>query len=65
MDGAEGRHIVRTGEREATLVILAPDVETPDRLGTGVGRPWTVEGIVRLLAGPAERRIGPTAAQAL
>jgi hypothetical protein len=60
--GFEGLHVVHTGEREVTLVILADDVATLDRLATEVGSPWMVEHIVPLLAGPPERRIGPTLA---
>jgi hypothetical protein len=60
VDGFAGLHIAHTGEREVTLVILADDVETLDRLATQVGSPWMVANIVPLLAGPPDRRIGPT-----
>jgi hypothetical protein len=60
VDGFEGLHIVHTGEREVTLVILGRDEAVLDRLATEVGSPWTVANIVPLLAGPPDRRIGPS-----
>ena len=62
IDGCGGLHVVHPGEREVTLVILADDVGTLDRLATEVGSPWMAATIVPLLAGPPERRIVPTLA---
>lgn len=59
VDGFEAFHVVRTGEREVILVILADTAETLDRIATEVGSPWMREHVVPLLAGPPERHIGP------
>ena len=60
IDGFEGLHLVHTGATEVVLVILGRDEATMDRLATEVGSPWMVANIVPLLAGPPDRRIGPT-----
>src|SRR5689334_9511751 len=62
VDGFRGLEVVRTGERDVVLVILADSVETLDRLATEVGSPWRTEHVVPLLAGPPERHLGPTIA---
>jgi len=62
IDGFEGLQVVHTGEREVTLGILADEVGTLDRIATEVGSPWMVANVVPLLAGPPDRRIGPTLA---
>jgi len=59
VDGFEAAHVVRTGEREVVLVIVARDAATLDRLATEVGSPWMSEHVVPLLAGPPERALGP------
>ncbi len=58
IDGFEAAHVVRTGEREAVLLIVARDAETLDRLATEVGSPWMSRMVVPLLAGPPERALG-------
>ena len=60
VEGFDGLHVVRTGDTEVILIIPARDVETLDRLATELGSPWMVASIVPLLAGPPDRRIGPT-----
>ena len=62
IDGCGGLHVVHPGEREVTLVVLADDVGTLDRLAAEVGSPWMAATIAPLLAGTPERRIGPTPA---
>jgi hypothetical protein len=59
IEGFVAAHVVLTGTREVTLVILGDSPETLDRLATGVGSPWMLEHVVPLLAGPPDRRVGP------
>lgn len=55
-------HVVQTGPRQVTLVILGDSAETLDRLATEVGSPWMMANIVPLLAGPPDRKVGPVLA---
>lgn len=58
IDGFGGIHIIQTSRKEVTLVILAIDAETLDRLAVEVGSPWMVAHVVPLLAGPPDRQVG-------
>jgi hypothetical protein len=62
INGFGGIHVIQTAAKEVTLVILAADAETLDRLATEVGSPWMVANLVPLLAGPPERQLGPVLA---
>lgn len=62
VDGFAGFHVVQTSPTEVTLVILAVDAETLDRIATEVGSPWMRAHVLPLLAGPPDRRIGPVLA---
>jgi hypothetical protein len=62
IDGFGGIHVIQTAAKEVTLVILAVDAQTLDRLATEVGSPWMVAHVVPLLAGPPNRQLGPVLA---
>ena len=62
IEGFVAAHVVQTGTREVTLVILGDTPETLDRLATEVGSPWMLAHVVPLLAGPPDRRVGPVLA---
>jgi hypothetical protein len=64
VDGFQALHIVRVGDAEVVLIILAESIEILDRIATDIGSPWMVEHVVPLLSAPPERHIGESIASA-
>jgi len=62
IEGFVGLQVIQTSPAEVTLVILAADPATLERLAVEVGSPWMVANVVPLLAGPPDRRVGPVLA---
>lgn len=62
VDGFQGFHVVQTSPTEVTLVILAVDADTLDRIATEVGSPWMRANVIPLLAAPPNRQVGPVLA---
>jgi hypothetical protein len=62
--GFQGLHVVRSGDTEVVLIILADTSETLDDIATRIGSPWMLEHVVPLLASPPERHLGETIASA-
>jgi hypothetical protein len=58
VDGLRGFHVVQTSPTDATLMILAVDADTLDRIATEVG---SVDAPERRIpaGGPPHRHIGP------
>lgn len=55
-------YVIQTSDTEVVLVILGDDVDVLNRVATEVGSPWMTANVVPLLAGAADRHIGPTIA---
>lgn len=64
VSGFQGLHVVRCGETEIVLIILAESARVLDDIATNIGSPWMVEHVVPLLASPPERHLGETIASA-
>ena len=62
--GFQGLHVVRSGEAEIVLIILADSIEILDDIATRIGSPWMVEHVVPLLASPPQRHLGDVVASA-
>ena len=62
--GFQGLHVVRSGEAEIVLIILADTTEILDDIATRIGSPWMVEHVVPLLASPPQRHLGDVVASA-
>jgi hypothetical protein len=62
--GFQGLHVVRSGEAEVVLIILADSTEILDDIATRIGSPWMVEHIMPLLALPPQRHLGDVVASA-
>ena len=63
--GFQGLHVVRTGETEIVLIILADSAAILDDIATRIGSPWMVEHVVPLLAAPPQRHLGEVVASAI
>ena len=64
VDGFQGLHVVRTGELEVILLILAESIDDLDRIATEIGSPWMMEHVVPHLAVPPKRHLGDVIATA-
>ncbi len=62
IEGFQDFYAIQTSDTDVVLVILGENVDVLNRVATEVGSPWMTAHVVPLLAGPSERRIGPTIA---